>query len=282
MLALWLLHVAAGAGLLRHGASCGSCLALHPAVLGREGTEEVCVGKEERYDAGCSKCTAARGECRAPSLLQQRLRSRGCPPPQPCTCNCNCPEIVFPVPPPLPLLPTPLPGLLQTGATVNLQTGALPSFLQTAARATSGSTATVQRRSWTQQGQPVPGMALPPPGAPINMLPPPPMPPLPPMPPDPRVQECPVNTPCTCYCHCKNPPAAAAGELFAPPRPTTTPAPTTPMVWNGTVPTTPPPPAAAAAAPAPAPAAFPDPKDTPCDPLEWTGLLDKSHAHRRC
>merc|ERR1719171_566630 len=33
MLALWLLHAAAGAGLLRHGASCGSCLALHPAVL---------------------------------------------------------------------------------------------------------------------------------------------------------------------------------------------------------------------------------------------------------
>jgi len=207
MLALWLLHAAAGAGLLRHGASCSSCLALHPAVLGRAGTEEVCVGTEERYDAGCSKCTAARGACLAPALLQQRARSRGCPPPQPCTCNCNCPEIVFPVPPPLPLLPTPLPGLIQTGATVNLQTGVLPSFLQTAAKTAA---TTVQRRSWIQQGQPVPGMALPPPGAPINMLPPPPMPPLPPMPPDPRVQECPVNTPCTCYCHCKNPRAAAA------------------------------------------------------------------------
>lgn len=253
MLALWL-PLAAGVGFLRAGCGCSSCLALHPAVLGRTGENAVCVGAEEKCDADCAKCTAASagGICTAPSLLQEHTRSR-CPPPQPCTCNCNCPEIVYPVPPPLPLLPTPLPGLLQTGAqTVNMQTGAVavPSFVQTAAHVVNA--------------QPVPGMALPPPGAPINMLPPPPMPPLPPMPPDPRVQECPVTPPCTCYCHCKQPPAANTQPLFVPP----TQPPTAPPAG--------PAPVAAAAAPmmvspppTPSWAKAHDPS-APCEPLQWS------------
>jgi hypothetical protein len=129
----------------------------------------------------------------------------------------------------MPLLPTPSPhfGLAQTGTkTLYAPAAALPtfapSFVQTGAAA-SGDWQAGEATAFVQTGvghfaakQPVPGTALPRPGAAINLLPPPPMPPLPPMPPDPRIQECPVNTPCTCYCHCRRPPKSAAVELFTP------------------------------------------------------------------
>merc|ERR1719408_231536 len=62
--------------------------------------------------------------------------------------------------------------------------------------------------------QPIPGTAPALPGAPINLMPPPP---LPPMPPDLRIQDCPHNTPCTCYCHCRRPPEANKVQMFTPP-----------------------------------------------------------------
>jgi hypothetical protein len=122
----------------------------------------------------------------------------------------------------MPLLPTPSPyfGLTQTGAKTQsapvtpafLQTGAAASFVQAGVAMAFVQTGVAT----TGAKQPVPGTALPRPGAAINLLPPPPMPPLPPMPPDPRIQECPVNTPCTCYCHCRRPPKTTTAELFAP------------------------------------------------------------------
>jgi len=215
----WLLLVAPAAA-SAGGCGCDRCLAVHPLVLGKTGTEPVCTGAEEKCDASCARCTARGDVCEAPAFLEVRAGSQmGCPPPQACTCNCNCPELVYPVPPPMPLLPTPSPhfGLTQTGAKMQLAP-AVPAFVQTAA-----ATSVVQpgvAMAFVQTGvakQPVPGTALPRPGAAINLLPPPPMPPLPPMPPDPRIQECPINTPCTCYCHCRRPPQTPTAELFAPP-----------------------------------------------------------------
>eukprot|EP00747_Dinoflagellata_sp_TGD_P163834 gnl/TRDRNA2_/TRDRNA2_182960_c0_seq1.p3 gnl/TRDRNA2_/TRDRNA2_182960_c0~~gnl/TRDRNA2_/TRDRNA2_182960_c0_seq1.p3 ORF type:complete len:174 (+),score=40.89 gnl/TRDRNA2_/TRDRNA2_182960_c0_seq1:124-645(+) len=127
-----------------------------------------------------------------------------CPPPQDCNCGCFCPELVWPVPPPQPMVPTPIPhfGLIQVGSQSAERIGAQKTLLA------SGRTA-ADEMMYTWQAQAaanVPGMAGPPPGAPLNMLPPPPPPPTPPPPPDFRGQPCPENPPCNCYCHCKAPP----------------------------------------------------------------------------
>merc|ERR1719240_2166359 len=87
-----------------------------------------------------------------------------------------------------------------------VQTKATRSRWETKVRVEAGST------------QPLPGTTPALPGSPINLLPPPPLPPLPPMPPDTRKQDCPVNTPCTCYCHCRQPPQAQTSLMFSPPR----------------------------------------------------------------
>merc|ERR1719161_1596437 len=104
-------------------------------------------------------------------------------------------------------------------------------------------------RGLTDLTQPLPGTAPAMPGAPINMMPPPPLPPLPPMPPDLRIQDCPHNTPCTCYCHCRQPPAANPTKMFSPPElppcqppptttTTTTVTTTTSTTWDHTTTTT--------------------------------------------
>merc|ERR1719159_619382 len=167
------------------------------------------------------RCEEKAPERKALSLAQmkEQVRMRGdCPPPQPCSCHCYCPEIVWPVPPPAPLLPTPAPffGLLQTGQqttqVVQHQVPQTPAQPMTQKSVKSEALRLLQMADKnrpagqkTKKGK-QPGTALPPPGAPINLLPPPPAPPLPPMPKDFRGQPCPENSPCNCYCHCRAPP----------------------------------------------------------------------------
>lgn len=216
---LLLVGIAFGVPLLaRPACPCSQCLAVPAALLQHKAEGLTCVGASADCDSSCAQCAAgeSRGEptCSDPqslALLQEAAHAR-CPPPQPCTCNCECPEVVNPVPVAGPLLPTPTPmQLTQTGT----------SLLQTEADRTvytkhqgHNDRAAADAAARAALGQPLPGTAPAMPGAPINLMPPPPIPPLPPLPPDLRIQDCPHNTPCTCYCHCRRPPEANNVPMF--------------------------------------------------------------------